>query len=362
MTSIYLSGVSKSYGTFQALHEVDFSVEKGEMLTLLGPSGCGKTTMLRLIAGLLEPTAGKILFENTVVNSVPPHKRNVGLVFQNYSLFPHMTVFQNVAFGLRMRGVADQQIKTQVQQMLDLVQLGSQGNRYPSQLSGGQQQRVGLARALVIKPAVLLLDEPFGALDKKLRESMQLELRQIQQTLKVTSIFVTHDQEEALTLSDRIAVMNKGRIEQIAAPRVMYEAPATGFVLHFVGASNSFNGKVASVSSSGIAVQTPQGFMVHASTVPADIAVGDEVVVAIRPEKGWLVPEGQGEAVNSCPGIIKGAIYLGSVTHYYIDGPQGQDLVVYHLNSSSGRAERPYQPGERIHLCWDAANTLVFRN
>ena len=362
MNSIFLSGVSKNYGAFQALHQVDFTVENGEMLTLLGPSGCGKTTMLRLIAGLLEPTTGKILFDKTVVNSVPPHKRNVGLVFQNYSLFPHMTVFQNVAFGLRMRGVNDKQIKTQVQQMLDMVQLGSVGDRYPAQLSGGQQQRVGLARALVIKPAVLLLDEPFGALDKKLRESMQLELRQIQQTLKVTSIFVTHDQEEALTLSDRIAVMNQGRIEQIGAPRVMYEAPATCFVLRFVGASNSFDGKVESVSSKGVVVKTPQGFLVHASTAPVGVAVGDDVVVACRPEKGWLLAEGQGDAVNCCPGIIKGAIYLGSVTHYYIDGPQGQEFVVYQLNSSSGRAERSYQPGERVNLCWDANNTLVFRN
>ena len=360
MTSIYLSGISKNYGTFQALHEVNFTVEKGEMLTLLGPSGCGKTTMLRLIAGLMEPTTGKILFDKTVVNPVPPHKRNVGLVFQNYSLFPHMTVFQNVAFGLRMRGVDSKEIKMQVQQMLEMVQLGKEGDRFPSQLSGGQQQRVGLARALVIKPAVLLLDEPFGALDKKLRKSMQLELRLIHEKLKVTSIFVTHDQEEALTLSDRIAVMNKGQIEQIAEPRAMYEAPATAFVLQFVGASNSFEGKVESTGPGSLVMKTPQGFYLTATSTPAGISVGDEVIVACRPEKAWLHPEDQKSSTNCCPGVIKGAIYLGSITHYYITGPQGQDLVVFQLNSSTGRAERTYKLGERVNLCWNAENSLVF--
>jgi NitT/TauT family transport system ATP-binding protein len=217
MTSIFLSGVSKNYGAFQALHQVDFTVENGEMLTLLGPSGCGKTTMLRLIAGLLEPTTGKILFDKTVVNSVPPHKRNVGLVFQNYSLFPHMTVFQNVAFGLRMRGVDDQQIKTQVQQMLDMVQLGSVGDRYPTQLSGGQQQRVGLARALVIKPAVLLLDEPFGALDAFTRMYLQDELLRLWQEKRPTVVFVTHDLEEAVYLGGRVVLMapGPGRVQKV---------------------------------------------------------------------------------------------------------------------------------------------------
>jgi len=229
----------------RALQTVDLTAVHGELLSLLGPSGCGKTTMLRAIAGLLEPTAGEVVFDDVVMNTVPPHKRNVGLVFQNYSLFPHMTVFQNVAFGLRMRGVDAKTIKAEVLRILEMVQLPGKEDRYPGQLSGGQQQRVGLARALVIKPAVLLLDEPFGALDKKLRASMQLELRQLQQALKVTSIFVTHDQEEALTISDRIAVMNNGRVEQIDAPPALYEAPATRFVLDFVGASNSFQGSVA---------------------------------------------------------------------------------------------------------------------
>jgi ABC-type Fe3+/spermidine/putrescine transport system ATPase subunit len=296
-----------------------------------------------------------------VVNAVPPHKRNVGLMFQNYSLFPHMTVSQNVAFGLRMRGVEALKIKAEVQRALEMVRLPAAGDRYPSQLSGGQQQRVALARALVIKPAVLLLDEPFGALDKNLRESMQLEVRQLQQAVKVTSIFVTHDQEEALTISDRIAVVNEGRLEQVDAPRVIYEAPATSFVLRFVGASNSFDGKVISRDGRGVGVKTRAGFVVSAASAPVDVGVGDDVLVACRPEKAWLLPEGPVEGVNACPGTIKGAIYLGSVTHYYVDGPDGQELVVYQLNSSGGRAERAYEPGERVSLCWDASNTLLIR-
>lgn len=362
MTCVSLSGVSKSYGAVRALETVDLTAVDGELLSLLGPSGCGKTTMLRLIAGLLEPTSGKVVFDDVVMNTVPPHQRNVGLVFQNYSLFPHMTVFQNVAFGLRMRGIDAKTIKAEVQRLLEMVRLPIQGDRYPTQLSGGQQQRVGLARALVIRPAVLLLDEPFGALDKKLRESMQLELRQLQQALKVTSIFVTHDQEEALTISDRIAVMNNGRVEQIDVPRVLYEAPATRFVLDFVGASNSFHGKVLGVDGSGLVVKTTQGGVVKASTVPADISVGDDVLVACRPEKAWLAAEEDVvDGVNCFSGVVKVPMYLGSVTHYFIDGPGGKELLAYHLNAPGARAERAYQAGEHVRLCWNVENSLVFK-
>lgn len=361
MTCVALSGVSKNYGAVRALETVNLTTEPGELLSLLGSSGCGKTTLLRLIAGLLEPSAGKVLFDGAVMNSVSPHRRNVGLVFQNYALFPHMTVFQNVAFGLRMRGVDARTIKAEVQRMLELVQLPGKEDRYPGQLSGGQQQRVGLARALVIKPAVLLLDEPFGALDKQLRESMQLELRQLQQALKVTSIFVTHDQEEALTISDRIAVMNHGRVEQIDVPRALYEAPATGFVLDFVGASNSFQGRVAAVHAPGLVVKTAEGLVIRSSSILAGVAVGDEVLVACRPEKAWLISEADAvDGVNSCPGVVKGVMYLGSLTHYYIDGPGGNELLAYQLNAPGGRAERSYQVGEHVRLCWDVDSTLVF--
>lgn len=360
MTSITLRGVSKSYGSFKALNDVDLSVAKGELLSLLGPSGCGKTTMLRLIAGLLDPTEGQVIFGDDVMNGIPPHKRNVGLVFQNYSLFPHMTVFQNVAFGLRMRHIDAKAIKAEVMRMLEMVQLHNQADRYPSQLSGGQQQRVGLARALVIKPAVLLLDEPFGALDKKLRDSMQLELRQLQQALKVTSIFVTHDQEEALTISDRIAVVSDGRIEQIDTPQRLYEAPATRFVLHFVGASNALAGKVRSADESGIVVDAPHGLMIRSSAKPAAFAPGDDILVACRPEKAWLLPAEEGRPGNCVPGVVKGEVYLGSVTHYFIEGPDGQEMRVYQLNAPGARAERVFHVGERVNLTWGDENTLVF--
>lgn len=361
MTSITLRKVSKSYGSVKAMNDVDLSVAKGELLSLLGPSGCGKTTMLRLIAGLLDPTEGQVVFGDEVMNGIPPHKRNVGLVFQNYSLFPHMTVFQNVAFGLRMRGIDAKTIKSDVMRMLEMVRLSTQGDRYPSQLSGGQQQRVGLARALVIKPAVLLLDEPFGALDKKLRDSMQLELRQLQQALKVTSIFVTHDQEEALTISDRIAVVNDGRVEQVDTPQRLYEAPSTRFVLHFVGASNSLVGTVKSSDSSGVVVQTPHGLTIRSTAKPpVGLSPGDGVLVACRPEKAWLTPADEARAGNSVPGVVKGEVYLGSVTHYFIDGPDGQEMRVYQLNAPGGRAERVFHVGERVNLVWGDENTLVF--
>ena len=361
MTSITLRGVSKNYGSFKALNEVDLSVADGELLSLLGPSGCGKTTILRLIAGLLDPTEGQVVFGDDVMNGIPPHRRNVGLVFQNYSLFPHMTVFQNVAFGLRMRHIDAKAIKSEVMRMLEMVQLPNQADRYPSQLSGGQQQRVGLARALVIKPAVLLLDEPFGALDKKLRDSMQLELRQLQQALKVTSIFVTHDQEEALTISDRIAVVSGGHVEQIDTPQMLYEAPSTPFVLHFVGASNSLVAKVASVGGSGIIVETPRGLTIRSTSKPlANFSTGDEVLVACRPEKAWLTPADEVHAGNCVPGVVKGEVYLGSVTHYFIDGPDGQEMRVYQLNAPGGRAERVFNVGERVNLAWGDENTLVF--
>jgi ABC-type Fe3+/spermidine/putrescine transport system ATPase subunit len=245
--------------------------------------------------------------------------------------------------------------------MLEMVQLPDQGDRYPSQLSGGQQQRVGLARALVIKPAVLLLDEPFGALDKKLRDSMQLELRQLQQALKVTSIFVTHDQEEALTISDRIAVVSDGRIEQIDTPQALYEAPATQFVLHFVGASNNLLGRITSADGSGIVAETPQGVKIRSTAKPtADLTVGKEVIIACRPEKAWLMPANEVHAGNSVPGMVREEVYLGSVTHYFIDGPDHHEMRVYQLNAPGGRADRVFHVGEQVNLAWDDDNTLVF--
>lgn len=363
MTTVSLRGVSKQYGNVKALEAVDLAVVQGELLSLLGPSGCGKSTLLRIIAGLLAPTDGEVVFDDKVMNSVPPHRRNVGLVFQNYSLFPHMTVFQNVAFGLRMRLIDHRTINAEVNRILEMVQLENQGDRYPSQLSGGQQQRVGLARALVIKPAVLLLDEPFGALDKKLRESMQLELRQLQQALKVTSIFVTHDQEEALTISDRVAVLNNGHLEQVDTPRVSYEAPSTRFVLHFVGASNAFQGKVTSIDKTGLTVKTPNGELIRSLSIPTGIKAGEDVLVACRPEKASLVPATDSPTrENSCRGVVEQIVYLGSVTHYYIRGRGGEEIVVYGLNSPDSGGQVSFTSGATVNVCWNAKDTLVFSN
>jgi ABC-type Fe3+/spermidine/putrescine transport system ATPase subunit len=235
---IELRGLVKRYGETLALDGVSLTVRSGEFFTLLGPSGCGKTTSLRAVAGFVEPSPGDVFIRGQRVNEVPPHRRHVGMVFQHYALFPHRTVFQNVAFGLRMAGVSRDEIERRVVEALALVQLPAHGARYPRELSGGEQQRVALARALVTRPAVLLLDEPLGALDKQLRDRMQLELKQLQREVGITTIYVTHDQDEALTMSDRIAVMRGGRLEQVGAPRDIYESPATVFVASFIGNTN----------------------------------------------------------------------------------------------------------------------------
>lgn len=363
MTSVTLKGLTKYYTeSMPALQDVDLHVEEGEFVTLLGPSGCGKSTMLRIIAGLLDPSAGQVLFGDTVVNHLPPHKRNVGLVFQNYALFPHRTVFENVAFGLRMRKVKSSAIKERVQKALEMVQLGEFGSRYPSQLSGGQQQRVSLARALVYEPSVLLLDEPFGALDKKLREAMQLELRELQRTLKVTTIFVTHDQEEALTLSDRIAVMNAGRIEQVDEPSILYEQPRTPFALSFVGSSNSWTGTVLEANGESVRLETSEGLDLRSRNVSArgGFRPGETILAACRPEKMWISSVEPKPSINACCGVISNIVYLGSMTHYYIESASGTALVNYELNEASERGGSAYGVGQRVYVCWRPEDTLVF--
>lgn len=240
---VRLENVTKSYGRTVAVDRLTLGVRRGELLSLLGPSGCGKTTTLRVVAGLVRPTEGTVIIKDRLVTTVPVHRRNIGMVFQNYALFPHLSVAENVAFGLQMRSVPRATIRTLVREALELVQLPGFEDRFPQQLSGGQQQRVALARALVIKPAVLLLDEPFGALDKKLREGMQIELRQLQRRLEITTVFVTHDQEEALEVADRIAVMNAGQLEQVGTPEDVYDNPATPFVYNFLGRVNLFHSR-----------------------------------------------------------------------------------------------------------------------
>lgn len=286
---VQLDKVRKQYGSFVAVHEADFSIGRGEFFAMLGPSGCGKTTTLKMIAGFEEPTSGRILLEGEDVSDVPPHKRNVNTVFQQYALFPHMSVFDNVAFGPRSKKLNDTEVTRRVQEMLDVVRLGDFASRRPAQLSGGQQQRVALARALVNYPSALLLDEPLAALDLKLREAMQIELKRIQREVGITFVFVTHDQGEALTMSDRIAVMSEGRVEQVGAPFDIYSRPESLFVAGFIGSANLLPGTITSTDGGSTRVDLAGGAQV---VVPAgnsadnvSLSSGTRVTVMIRPEQ-----------------------------------------------------------------------------
>ena len=310
---VELIGVSKRFEDVVAVDDVSFTVHRGELLTLLGPSGCGKTTTLRMVAGFEQPTAGRTLVEGRDVTYVPPNRRNVGFVFQNYALFPHLSVTDNVAFGLRERKLGRGEIERRVSHYLGLVRLGGFGHRRPRQLSGGQQQRVALARALAIEPTVVLLDEPLGALDRLMREEMQLELRGLLKGLKTTAIFVTHDQDEALSMSDRVAVMNHGRIEQIAPPREIYENPTTAFCASFLGLSNVFHGRVA---DGALEVSSDLRF---ACAAPAG-----ERSVMVRPEHVELTLDDRAGAVRGRVASIK---YLGASTQYRLELPGGAKLL-----------------------------------
>lgn len=327
-----LDRVEKWYGSVPAVRDVSLTIEPGEMVSFLGPSGCGKTTTLRMIAGLEVPDKGEIRIGAEVVNSIVPWRRNIGMVFQNYALFPHMTVFENVAFGLKMRRVSQGEVRQLVEDAMALVRLPGYGDRYPSQLSGGQRQRVALARAIVTKPAVLLLDEPLAALDKKLREQMQVEIKQLQRTVGVTTVFVTHDQEEALTLSDRIVVMEEGGIVQIGTPTEVYERPRSRFVSDFIGFTNAVGGKVDAVNGSATRVTLASG---HTLDVPTELGItaGDPVDLVIRPEKLLIDPPGTGGHI-SLAGSLVHTVYTGAVTYYHVDIGQGAVLVAMAPNGS----------------------------
>jgi spermidine/putrescine ABC transporter ATP-binding subunit len=316
--AVQLDGVTKRFGDSVALHEAWLKIRPSEFMTLLGPSGCGKTTLLNLVAGFLEADSGEIFIEGVLVTETPAHMREIGIVFQNYALFPHMSVANNIAYGLKTRGVGKKEIARRVDEALALVKLTGFADRKPRQLSGGQQQRVALARALVIRPKVLLLDEPFSALDKNLRGSMQVELKQIQRELGVTTIFVTHDQGEALSMSDRIAVMSAGRIRQIAAPDAIYRRPADRFVASFVGDANVLNGMlverrgdVATVSIGDVRADVP-------ATPLVALSVGDAVDVFVRPEHLSVTSRG---AAGSLPGTVMTQVFQGGHVDLYIDAP-----------------------------------------
>jgi spermidine/putrescine transport system ATP-binding protein len=343
-----------------AVDHIDLEVHDGEFFSLLGPSGCGKTTTLRLIGGFEQPTSGTIELAGHDVTWLPAYQRNVNTVFQNYALFPHLNVFENVAFGLRRRKVAQAEIKTRVTEMLNLVELPGYERRKPSQLSGGQAQRVALARALVNRPAVLLLDEPLGALDLKLRKQMQVELKRIQQGVGITFIYVTHDQEEAMTMSDRIAVMNRGRYEQLGDPEALYERPQTRFVAGFLGVSNLLPGTRGGLSGDYAGFRLSEGTIVR---VPAGLLDGEEepLSVGVRPEKirmsepGTEIPA----AMNRLSGVIADASYIGVSTQYIVQLPGGHRVTVYEQNVERATKAELWTRGEAVQLAWLPEHSFV---
>ena len=351
--AVELAGITKRFGEFVAVEELSLDIYEGEFFSLLGPSGCGKTTTLRMIAGFEEPTEGSISVAGEEVQGVPPYRRPVNTVFQSYAIFPHLNVFDNVAFGLRRSGVKGEELNTRVREACEMVQLSGFEKRKPTMLSGGQQQRVALARALVNRPKVLLLDEPLGALDLKLRKELQLELRNLQHEVGITFVYVTHDQEEALTMSDRIAVMNEGRVQQIADPTTLYELPRNSFVANFIGQTNVFSGTVESVSADRVTLRTSGDMRVEVvSQEGAGVEVGARVQAAVRPEKVRFGGAGD----NASKAKIRQIVYLGVSTQYIAELPGGEKLVLYQQNAQD--AENP-GVGDEVPVSWDDRNCLV---
>jgi spermidine/putrescine transport system ATP-binding protein len=355
-----LERVSKHFGDVAAVDDLSLDIAEGEFFSMLGPSGCGKTTTLRMIGGFEDPSAGTVYLGGRDVTDLPPYRRDVNTVFQSYALFPHLNVYENVAFGLRRKKVDKGDIQQRVHESMRLVDLEGFEERKPSQMSGGQQQRVALARALVNRPKVLLLDEPLGALDLKLRKQMQLELKRIQEEVGITFIYVTHDQEEAMTMSNRFAVMRHGRIEQIGPPEAVYEAPATEFVAGFLGASNLLDGELAGTQGDVATVQLTSGQAIRmpASKVPSDV---DTVVkVGVRPEKISIeLDEGDPPAdTNWVSGLLRMSTYIGVSNQYKVEGPGGTDLTVYVQNL--GVDETP-APGRKVRLTWRPEHTFVVK-
>jgi len=355
---VRLDRVSKVFGDVAAVDDLSLDIETNEFFSLLGPSGCGKTTTLRMIGGFEEPTYGTVFLGERDVTDLPPYRRDVNTVFQSYALFPHLNVFENVAFGLRRKKVAKDEVERRVHEALSLVDLLGFERRRPLQMSGGQQQRVALARALVNRPKVLLLDEPLGALDLKLRKQMQLELKTIQQEVGITFIYVTHDQEEAMTMSDRLAVMRLGRIEQLGAPEEVYEHPGTEFVAGFIGASNLLAGELASMNGA-TTVRLATGEIIAVEDADLRPDVGSNVRVGVRPEKISIVPEAEPETLgrNKVTGTIRMAAYIGVNYQYKVDGPGGHELTVFVQNQGASGSHPTV--GQRVRLEWLPEHTFV---
>lgn len=360
-TIVDIKGVNKIYGTNHVVKDLNLLVEEGEFLTLLGSSGCGKTTTLRMIAGFEEPTTGSITVEGEPIEDKEPYERHVNTVFQSYALFPHMTIYDNVAYGLRMKKVPKKEIKERVLKMLEMVQLSGFEKRYPSQLSGGQKQRVAIARALINRPKVLLLDEPLGALDLKLRKQMQLELKRLQKKLNITFIYVTHDQEEALTMSDRIAIMHDGVMDQIGSPTEIYERPATKFVATFIGETNVFDGTIRSIEGGKAVIGIENGEVTSSGSVEegdgknTGFAVNEFVTVSVRPEKMHFSPKPvEGFTV---PAVVRDYIYVGSVLKCIAVLPNGNEIKMEKL---AGEELPPI--GEKVFICWEPEDAVLIHS
>jgi spermidine/putrescine ABC transporter ATP-binding subunit len=357
-SSAYLriEDLCKHYGSVKAVDGISLSIQAGEFLTFLGPSGSGKTTLLMMIAGFVFPDRGRLILADQDLTRIPPYSRGLGMVFQSYALFPHMTVFDNVAFPLKLRKESSGTIRKRVYEALEMVHLEGLGKRYPSQLSGGQQQRVSLARSLVFRPRLLLMDEPLGALDKKLREAMQIELKEIQNQVGITVLYVTHDQEEALTLSDRIAVMKEGRIEQLGSAQDLYERPVSRFVADFIGETNFFKVRIDSVNGGAMAV-TSQCIRRIPVPLAEGFREGDTGYLSIRPEKIFFVEE-PGETDCAVSGVVNEIIYMGDVTKYYVHLGEEEVLVVKQHNREG---MQQYRKGEKVWLGWSPVNSAALK-
>lgn len=348
-----LRNLSKRYGTTQVLNSVNIDIRPGEFFTILGPSGSGKTTTLMLVGGFLFPDEGEIYVDLKDITLKPPHLRSIGMVFQNYALFPHMTIFENIAFPLKMRKIHGKRISKQVKEVLEMVALSGYENRRPSQLSGGQQQRVALARALVFEPPLLLMDEPLGALDKQLRVQMQLEVKHLQKRIGCTTVYVTHDQEEALVMSDRIAIMRGGNLVQVGTPQEIYESPNCPFVGTFIGESNMLKGKVVALSADMATMEISGGlkFTGRCSWNPSS---GSDAILVVRPEKIELSSEEHG--TNLCSSSIEEVTYMGEVVVYAAKMAGGECIRIKCPNRSK---EKKMGVGERVYVRWEAADCLI---
>ena len=347
-------GLVKSFGDTRVLQDLSFEVKAGEFVTLLGPSGCGKTTTLRILAGLLAPDRGRVLLGGKDITFAPPEKRDLNTVFQNYALFPHMNVEKNISYGLRMRGVKKEQWKPRVQEMLRLVQLEGYEKRMPSELSGGQCQRVAIARSVILQPKILLLDEPLGALDLKLRRQMQIELKEIQKRLGIAFVYITHDQEEALNMSDRIAVMQNGCFEQLGTPEEVYDHPATRFVAEFIGQTNILECSVEAVGADKL-VLSHADHRIPARAAEFDVKPGDKVCLALRTERLRFAPEKSGEC--AIPGRLVDRRYAGGAMRATIRLQDGKDVLVLCAGAEQARGE----VSEEVYLCWNPDEAPVVR-